>query len=753
MAPPVVVPAFDTNAPNLWLTIANQTSQVVISLQNTVVGDEYLLFSTTNLNQTWTPQQSLIATGLFTFAQPIEKTDPTSMFFKAQLCAPGTLKWQYSLSNSFNAGVVSSPAIGPDGTIYITSGDNQLCAIDPLTGTNKWSITNVVTYASGYVGPSPSIGADGTVYIGDLNGNFYAIDGSTGGVKQEQNLGGPITGTSAIGVDGTVYASADDTSAGGVMSSLSTNGVNWTFAPKQGPQESSLAIGPDGTIYYNTGTWLVAVSSNGKLKWFFAFESSEPWIEGDFPSSPVIAPDGTIITAGQNYVYWINPDGSLQSLFDTKDSAIASSPAIGPDGTVYVATYAENGTYGGNLYAIANGHTNWVFNSPYPFDSSPAVGADNTIYISSGAQASSGGYFYAVTNGSVMWSYFTEQENTSSPVIGADGTVYFASGNQNLYAFCGSTAPATNAGWPMFQKDAQHHGTQPSSGNATSCGAPFPYDMGESCTANFAGAYGTTWSVYTSGNLTNWSLVTTVTLTNSGAGGTWGDGSFTDVSGTNSPFRQFYVLTDGHGCYSYIFGYEEFITPPGTSYISDPFTQNEDNFDAGGPGPMNTLNGLFPGLRSEPGLGQWTDGSQITAYENGSVVTATADEAEEGWLPNGNGILAPGFTAKVVTSSYATNLFMGTIPTPPLFTVVNPGTNYLSSKLPIPGDLVSDLGFTNASPNDQVWIWNTTAAGYAKFTNIVGSGWTPSDPYLASAQPFVLITTNATIWTQTFSLP
>ncbi len=48
--------------------------------------------------------------------------------------APGTLKWSYATGG----GIYSSPAVGPDGTIYVGSRDFSLYAINP-DGTLKWS--------------------------------------------------------------------------------------------------------------------------------------------------------------------------------------------------------------------------------------------------------------------------------------------------------------------------------------------------------------------------------------------------------------------------------------------------------------------------------------------------------------------------------------------------------------------------------------------------------------------------------------
>ena len=75
--------------------------------------------------------------------------------------------------------IISSPAIGPDGTIYIGWGDNYLYgpsidgglyALNP-DGTVKWY------YRTGnwIDESSPAISSDGTIYFGGVDGILYAL--------------------------------------------------------------------------------------------------------------------------------------------------------------------------------------------------------------------------------------------------------------------------------------------------------------------------------------------------------------------------------------------------------------------------------------------------------------------------------------------------------------------------------------------------------------------------------------------------
>src|SRR2546421_10496236 len=81
--------------------------------------------------------------------------------------APGTVLWTFPTFGQ----VVSSPAIAPDGTIYLAG--YYLYALRP-DGTNKWTAQVGANHSS------PAVAADGTVYVGSfLDGRLYAL-GSKG---------------------------------------------------------------------------------------------------------------------------------------------------------------------------------------------------------------------------------------------------------------------------------------------------------------------------------------------------------------------------------------------------------------------------------------------------------------------------------------------------------------------------------------------------------------------------------------------
>jgi len=125
----------------------------------------------------------------------------------------GKLRWSYTYSSRGNRDMLyAPPAVGADGTVYFTTGENALYAVDN-TGKLRWR-----TKHQGFLN-SPTIGADGTVYvIGIMNGSteqlfsisMAAVNGRTGEILQElkisrETTGGWGTSSPAIGADGTLY--------------------------------------------------------------------------------------------------------------------------------------------------------------------------------------------------------------------------------------------------------------------------------------------------------------------------------------------------------------------------------------------------------------------------------------------------------------------------------------------------------------------------------------------------------------------
>jgi hypothetical protein len=95
---------------------------------------------------------------------------------KAEAKKPGTPIWEFETGDS----VLSSPAIGSDGTVYVGSDDKKLYAINGKTGEKLWEFETggIIAWSS------PAIGSDGTVYVGSKDKKLYAIKTDSKGLAK-----------------------------------------------------------------------------------------------------------------------------------------------------------------------------------------------------------------------------------------------------------------------------------------------------------------------------------------------------------------------------------------------------------------------------------------------------------------------------------------------------------------------------------------------------------------------------------------
>ena len=346
-------------------------------------------------------------------------------------------KWVIQLSTATYRSIYN-PAIGPDGTIYVTCEDGYLYAVNP-DGTLKWKV-----YVFGYkawLHANPAVGDDGTIYTA---GNYssseayvYAFN-PDGTLKWKYRVSGNFYEFTAItiGPDGTIYAA---NSRG--MYALNPDGtLKWKYIIGKGTYTP--AVDSNGNVYFgcNDG-YFYALNPDGTLKWKYQVSAVGTYIE----DSPAIAPDGTIYAPDEDgYLWAFNPDGTLKWRYGRitylsygytfGDDIYA--PAVGPDGTVYFLTYY------GRFYALnPDGTLKWKKDLYAGDDSfhfhSIVVDTNGTIYFGDYWD----GYIWAFNpDGTVKWKYYLPSSGGwpwRRPALGSDGTLYIGSTDGKLYAFIG----------------------------------------------------------------------------------------------------------------------------------------------------------------------------------------------------------------------------------------------------------------------------------------------------------------------------
>lgn len=417
-----------------------------------------------------------------------------------------TVAWRASLGNvpneddDFFMGTESTPALGPDGTIYIGTSDFRLRAFNP-NGTTKWT---------------------------------YPSSGS---------LDGPIRGAPIIGPDPTtsgailIYSMVEmDLQAQGTKVFLlilreSSGSVSWVSEwPPSGVSEppgraiSSPALGRDGVVYFGIADVWPRANNNDHTSrgWLYAINVSTPssptksWQYpaanvssadeiGAIVGSPAIASDGTIYVPSQWHagsdgnpdrsgrLLALNPsDGSLLWKYDTSDTdivaegttegAIDSSPTIGPDGTIYIGVDAPI-----NALIAINPTTrakDWFFkDTPSQgqtlggFETSPVIAPDGTIYVRAINFPKS--TIYGIVNNGSTFTQVSEtnldaedithhseiQTQFSNLALTPDGRLYSASASSPQQTgaagklWCFQTGSSGYSFWPKFRGNTYNTGS------------------------------------------------------------------------------------------------------------------------------------------------------------------------------------------------------------------------------------------------------------------------------------------------------
>ncbi len=327
--------------------------------------------------------------------------------------ATGALLWEFDTGLDRS---VTSPTVGPDGTLYVGSHDHNVYALDSKTGGKKWAFSTGERVTS-----TPAVGTDGTVYAGSWDWKVYALDGATGAEKWELKTDGQIMSSPVIAEDGTLYVSG-----GGTLYALNGATGERIWATQQDSMLSgSPTLSAGGRLVYaglcyhpNRGLYALKAKT-GEREWWLPTEHDES-------STPAVGPDGTVyFGSGDDRVYALDgATGEMKWEFITGRDAC--SPSIGPDGTVYVWSwdyrlYAIDGATGEGLGEFRTRVDGRVWGET-------AIGADGTVYL--GCER----IFALDESLQPLWEFGDGDNALCSPTIGLDGTIYAGSTRGKVYA-------------------------------------------------------------------------------------------------------------------------------------------------------------------------------------------------------------------------------------------------------------------------------------------------------------------------------
>jgi outer membrane protein assembly factor BamB len=218
----------------------------------------------------------------------------------------------------------------------------------PASGHVQWTRD-----LGGNITPGPAIGADGSIYVSTNAGLLYALNPADGTTRWSLNGGGAVVGGQDLSTTSLVLPS-------GVI--LWPGPSNTLFAVSSAGKElwsHSFTSAPLSPVL--TGTRVYVEQANGTL--------TALNVAGAIPSivwslrigktsygSAVVAPNGNIVTTADRHVIDVVDQGSsgrVKWRFTTS-SELEVSPSVGPNGVIEVSTNDRH------VYAItAAGHEKW----------------------------------------------------------------------------------------------------------------------------------------------------------------------------------------------------------------------------------------------------------------------------------------------------------------------------------------------------------------------------------------------------------
>jgi outer membrane protein assembly factor BamB len=357
----------------------------------------------------------------------------------ASLAQPaGTKLWHFQTGDD----VSSTPALALDGTLYFGSQDGHIYALRP-DGTMKWFLN------AGSV--APTIGPDGTIYL-TSGKRLYAVDPSGALRWKYSNDELEFICCVTVTPDSTIYASAryeepqpegtDGKKIEGRLVSFNAQGERFWRHKLDEPPANGPVLAADMAFVVGTGNEAVyTFASDRTVRWGLK-------LRDDAIVSAAIGPDGTIYVSDAKKTFYAISAAGKEKWRVAVGDWIASSAAVDEDGTIYFGSDTQR------LYAFKpDGSKLWEFVAGGAIRSSPAIAADGTIYF-----GADDGKLYAISrSGKLIWSFSTGARIRSSPAIGTDGTVYIGSDDNRLYAIKG-TAPLVRSSWPKFRGAAQQTG-------------------------------------------------------------------------------------------------------------------------------------------------------------------------------------------------------------------------------------------------------------------------------------------------------
>ncbi|MHC4641888.1 MAG: outer membrane protein assembly factor BamB family protein [Planctomycetota bacterium] len=352
------------------------------------------------------------------FASPVVASDGTiyqTLLYDSNLCAiepnNGTIIWSIDLADPasgwfdanyaveyFDVDSWSEPALGPDGTIYVSFDDPYLRAVEP-NGSIKWVVP--IGNTGGF---TLSVGNDGLIYAAGDDANLYVIDSNGNSLaefKTDYWLSYPI-----IAAENTIIVSGINDEA------VLTGDVNSTVWSIRG--YGCADLNRDEFVNFIDFALLAAEWLNCTDPGYPCnYEEEEPYLLGDIDADKYVRFSDIAALAGKwlEDIEWLRPPppeprpprpGKASNPNPPNEATGVSTTAdlnwtAGPDATSHNVYFGAS-----NPPSLAGNQTNTIFD--------PGTMDYDTMYYWQIDEVGPGG-----TTTGVVWSFTTHREGPPPP--------------------------------------------------------------------------------------------------------------------------------------------------------------------------------------------------------------------------------------------------------------------------------------------------------------------------------------------------
>jgi len=222
--------------------------------------------------------------------------------------ADGGVLWTFATEGD----VLSSPAVGPGGDVYVGCHDFRLYGLSD-SGDERWRFET-----GAQVWGTPLVARDGRIVVGSNDGYLYALS-PFGTPVWDHQVRGQVWGRPAEAADGTLYVGSTDRN----LRALDPAGTEVWQVETGGLAGSSPVVDVAGTVYVgSTDGRLYAVAPEGDVLWTFRSAA-------EILASPALSPDQTL-------VYFGSTDRQLYAL----STGLRPQPTCPPPELVFLDGFA-----------------------------------------------------------------------------------------------------------------------------------------------------------------------------------------------------------------------------------------------------------------------------------------------------------------------------------------------------------------------------------------------------------------------------